>query len=123
MANIILNSEEGKGTIKRVDSRMNGYMNFGYVWIPDHHKRLRFRAKSFQLVRNWCMTTWGPSCELESYEMFLAYTSYSEIFLNQEQGLNPYWAWDYALKRNGTAVFKIFLKTEKELNWFTLRWT
>lgn len=52
--------------------------------------------------RAWCCETWGASVELEHIDK------------------HPNcWSWriDY-----DAAIFRIYLSTEKEVNWFKLRW-
>ncbi len=83
--------------LKKLDRRMNGYGNFKYA------TKFRRRADQdkFIEIRNWCWEQWGPSCELE--------------FWNEQR--NPAWAW--AMTEFET---KIYVASEKEASWFTLRW-
>lgn len=59
-------------------------------------------ADKFVEVRNWCWATWGPSCELE--------------FMHKMPKLLP-WCWISDNYRT-----RILFETEKEYNWFCLKW-
>lgn len=84
--------------IKKLDKRMKGY---GYF-----NRCLDFRKKEsekFIEIRKWCWETWGPSCEYE--------------FWQSSNTKNPSWSWiidDWRIR--------IYLATDKEIQWFHLKW-
>jgi len=83
----------------KLDRRHNGYGDFKYY--------VRFFAtketQKFCDVRNWCWEQWGPSSELDSRCSL--------------ETPNPAWAW---VKDNYNT--KIYLASDKEFQWFILKW-
>ena len=65
------------------------------------------KIKVFQEVRDWCITTWGMSCEREHYLTLRA----------KGHPVNPHWCWHTEFSET-----KIYIATEKDANWFLLRW-
>lgn len=101
--------------IRRTDRRMNGVEHFEYVASPKIIKHDIFgtanKSKYLQLslieVREWCWQTWGPSCELTFF-----------MSLQGVEGLpTDRWCWHTEFDSH-----KIYLKTDKEANWFKLKW-
>lgn len=84
--------------LKKLDRRMNGYGDFKY---STKFRRLS-QGDLFFEVRNWCWETWGPSCELEFWDV----------------NKNPAWAWAMT-----EFEIKIYLTGDKEASWFTLKWS
>jgi hypothetical protein len=97
---------------KKLDKRYNGGHLFKYivdvgrsvvsesVFYAGQSRILR--RKEFVDIQHWAWQTWGPSCDLTSYAM-----------LEKEY----LWSWDQ--EHNN---LRIFLKSDKELAWFQLRW-
>ena len=83
----------------KLDKRFKGYGNFKYS------VDFNWREKSKYLeVRNWCWDQWGPSSEV--------------AFLEDNQSLvSEGWSWDTSEFKN-----RIYLATEKEYQWFLLKW-
>ena len=84
--------------LKKLDARMNGYGNFKYVV----KFRKRFDSDRFIAIRNWCWEQWGPSCELELWS----------------EAINPVWAWAVT-----EFDVKIYIDSDKEASWYTLKWS
>lgn len=89
--------------IKTLDKRMNGYGDFKYG--VDFYKS---KDRPFDEVRQWCWETFGPSTELDIWEV-------------RDGTRNEKWAWD---RGNYNKSFRciIYLKDDQEMNWFKLRW-
>ena len=104
-----------KITVKKTDKRYTGSDVFGYVVdvrttpFPVIHNKLNKSQKftQFQQVRDWCIQTWGMSCEREHWL----------VLKDQEQEPNEHWCWN-----SENYDTKIYLATDKETNWFKLRW-
>lgn len=85
--------------IGKLDRRHNGHLQFKY-----YARFLTISMDQFCEVRNWCWQTWGPSAELDTIRYL-------------EYGKDLKWAWicdQYNVK--------IYLATDKEYQWFTLKW-
>lgn len=101
--------------VRRTDRRMNGFIHFDYVANPSITKYDLLGAynkkKSYKLAlietRKWCWDTWGASCEL-SFFMQLQ---------NNKDFYNDRWCWHTEFDS-----YKIYLKSDKEANWFKLKW-
>ena len=79
----------------KLDKRYNGHTIFKYG-IQFH----KSEAKKFIEVRNWCWQNWGPGAEIEHHQ------------------LEPnVWSWECSQWNR-----RIYLQTEKEYNWFILKW-
>lgn len=85
--------------IGKLDRRHNGHNQFKY-----YARFLTFQMDQFCEVRNWCWQTWGPSAELDTIRYL-------------EHGRNLKWAWTCDQYN-----VKIFLASDKEYQWFTLKW-
>jgi len=81
---------------KLLDGRYTGNELFQYRIDFNYIQREQFKQ-----IRNWCWETFGPSCELH----FLAV---DEIKV---------WAWTTDSYR-----VRLYLKSDKEVNWYKLRW-
>lgn len=98
--------------IKKTDGRYAGHNIFAYVVDVKAGSQgfpSLYRLINLHEVRQWCWTTWGPGCEREHYLEMLR--------LKHHEGLNEHWCWhtDYG-------ETKIYLRTEKDLTWFRLKW-
>ena len=104
-----------KITVKKTDKRYTGSDVFGYVVdvrstpFPVIHNKLNKSQKvsQFHQVRDWCIQTWGMSCEREHYLQML----------NDEFDVNTHWCWHTEFYDT-----KIYLRSDKEANWFKLKW-
>ena len=101
-------------TIKKTDKRHTGNDCWRYIVVVERTKRTPFgnpaliqKGQDLNTIREWCWSTYGPSCELELW-MSLPEGSHSK---------NDKWCWHTNFKN-----FKIYLRTEKEANWFKLKW-
>jgi hypothetical protein len=84
-------------TIK-LDARYNGFTRFRYMAKCDHTEQ-----ELFCQIRQWCWEQWGPSCE-QSLISFL-----------EEKPTK--WSWD---SEHGN--LRVLMATEKEYQWFLLKW-
>ena len=81
---------------QKLDKRYTGSHLFEYRIDFDYPRREQFKQ-----IRNWCWETFGPSCELN--------------FLSK--GEEKVWAWTTDSYR-----VRLYLKSDKEVNWYKLRW-
>ena len=85
---------------KKLDKRYNGYGKFTYTvdfWLTREYPQ-------FCEIRNWCWQQWGPSAEYD-------------IWAKDPSLQSASWCWikdDYRTK--------IHLATDKEYQWFLLKW-
>jgi len=100
--------------VRKTDRRMTGHQYFQYVANPSYNKidfiglankPIIYRNMLFE-ARNWCWQTWGPSCELGLFRE-------NELF----DTMTDRWCWQTEFNN-----FKILLKSDKEANWFKLKW-
>jgi len=82
---------------RKLDKRHSGYGEYTY-YVDFLYKE----NQEFYDMRNWCWDTWGPSCELD---------------MIKNVSTKGEWAWIYDKWRK-----RILLKSEKEYNWFCLKW-
>lgn len=80
----------------KLDKRYVGHEYFQYS-----ENFTRREKDDFIQRRNWCWQTWGPSCEIE----FLSDTETPWCWLTNDFNL------------------RIYLKNEKHLQWYILKWT
>jgi hypothetical protein len=81
---------------QKLDGRYTGNHLFQYRIDFDYRSREQFKQ-----IRNWCWETFGPSCELN--------------FLTKDE--EKVWAWTTDSYR-----VRLYLKSDKEVNWYKLRW-
>ena len=79
-----------------LDKRYNGFEFFKYA-VNFH----RSEKNQFIAIRNWCWQTWGPSCEIENFSL----------------AKDPVWAWESSQWNT-----RLYFQSEKELNWYNLKW-
>ena len=104
-----------KVTVKKTDKRYTGSNVFGYVVdirntpFPVIHTKLNKSQKfsQFHQVRDWCIQTWGMSCEREHYLQLFA----------DGLAVNTHWCWHTEFYYT-----KIYLHSDKEANWLKLKW-
>lgn len=106
-----------KTKVTKTDKRYSGHEYFGYVVniqldrvpvIGATNRRVE-KIKKLHEVREWCIQTWGMSSEREHW-MMLKTAGYTVP--------NEHWCWHTEFYDN-----KIYLATEKDANWFKLRWS
>ncbi len=98
-----------KIVIKKTDKRHTGHGVFDYVAdvrVPGLGRRSE-AVLDFIEVRKWCWETFGPSCEREHWLDLQKF----------KQPVNERWCW-----HTDFGNFKIYIRTEKEANWFRLKW-
>ena len=101
-----------KFRIDRTDRRHTGHEEFKWCVkaIGDwrNHNQIDKLSSLFEL-REWAWTTWGPSCERDFWLYILRY--------DPDYALNTHWCWHTEHRET-----KLYLRTDKEANWFKLRW-
>lgn len=81
----------------KLDKRHNGHKSFKY------HVRFNIHElEKYVEVRNWLWETYGPSAELE---------------VVRDTNMNVKWSWVYDQYN-----IKCFLASDKEYQWFVLKW-
>ena len=83
--------------IKKLDKRHTGHGTYKFL--------VEFNSNQFEKffeARNWCWETWGPGCEVENTHK----VTHERL-----------WAWQYNEWNT-----RIYLATDKEANWWKLRW-
>ncbi len=103
-----------KLTIKKTDKRHTGHSEWRHVVIVERRPSVAFgnasriqRQQDLNEIRNWCWTTMGPSCELEFWLMLP----------DDSPAKNNRWVWHTNFEN-----FKIYLRTDADVNWFKLKW-
>ncbi len=94
--------------IKRTDGRFKGYKNWKYY--IDLDARYKKDDKNFFAVREWCWSTFGPSKEIDSWLADIKHPS-NNISQNEK------WCWHY-----DSWTSRIYLRTDKEADWFSLKY-
>ncbi len=100
-------------TIRKTDKRFTGSDKFKYVVdirtnSPGLVNSRIVKLNKFHEIRDWCITTWGMSCEREHW---------LTIDAIDNSNLNTHWCWH-------TEFYdaKIYLASDKEVTWFKLKW-
>jgi hypothetical protein len=91
--------------VTKLDRRHNGAGLFSHYITPVFQTTLADKLE-FLEYRKWCWATWGPGMESEWA---------IEIARDRDQEVKWAWLTEYKQKR-------IYFRTEKELNWFNMRW-
>jgi hypothetical protein len=83
--------------IKKLDKRHTGHGTFKFMveFTRNEHKH-------FFDIRNWCWETWGPACEVDLMNKWPSALT---------------WAW-----QNSEWNVRVYLASDKEANWYKLRW-
>lgn len=97
--------------INKLDRRHNGNGLWKYYITVKRPTTTRREAKNtFFQIRDWAWTTWGPSKELLEWV--------------EDQGnihahcQNEHWSWQSDIYH-----VRLYLRTDKELSFFLLRWS
>jgi hypothetical protein len=92
--------------IKKVDRRYKGYGDFDFYIDPPKNG-----DKNFFLMREWCWETFGASKEIEVWQ------DHKRRYQTTNNSHNEKWVWQVDDWTN-----RIYLRSSKEANWFTLKW-
>lgn len=98
----------------KLDGRYAGYRDFSHyitVVFPKGLTQTHNSITEFNKIRDWCITTRGPSCELYDYEYIKRLKA-----LDSDYVVNEYWSW---YVKDGTR--RLYL-TAKAKIWFDLTW-
>lgn len=97
--------------LTKLDGRHAGVLHWKYyVEIAFSYGDVQARKVKFNEIREWCWITWGSSKELTDYDHY-------DLF----DGLhcsNAYWCW----MNDEHGRRRIYLRTDREAEIFTLRW-
>lgn len=101
---------------KKLDKRNTGHNHWGYyINRPKRHYNSTFTLHQSQQVffnwREWCWSTWGPSKELVDWLEDRRQTT-------EPVSHNEHWCF-----QNDQYATRIYLRTDKELSLFLLRWS
>ena len=88
--------------VQKLDKRHSGNHYFKYYVVST--KIWAERYQELQYWREWCWTTFGPAAELNTVLMMR----------NDRDWM---WAWD-----TGHNNCRLYLKSDAELSWFSLKW-
>lgn len=95
--------------IKKLDKRNTGFSDFKYSVTSTS-----VYLQEFYEIRKWMWETWGASKELKEW------MSDSRVILASAEAIscqNEHWCW-----QNDEYARRLFLRTDKELVLFKLRW-
>ena len=92
--------------VKKLDKRNTGYGKFKYAVTSTS-----LYAKEFYEIRAWMWDTWGASKELKDWMLDF------RIALADVGCQNEHWCW-----QNDDYHRRLYLRTDKELVLFRLRW-
>jgi hypothetical protein len=92
--------------IKKVDKRFKGWPRFKYcVDLP------RAGNANFFAIREWAWDTFGASKEIDAFFIDFKYNEH------ENNSHNDKWTWHY-----DEWTRRVYFKSDKEANWFTLKW-
>lgn len=110
-----------KFKIKKTNGKYKSFPHFKYAIVLSYNNRpfsylTRTEYRQFWFtLREWCWETWGPSKELDDWLDSLSLAGANPI---APMSHNLHWCW-----QNDKYATRIYLADEKDLNWFTLRWS
>jgi len=96
--------------IVKLDGRHTGHKEFTHYIVPNipygpvWGQKLEDKIRFFKW-RKWCWETWGPGLERDAAIEFG-----NDIY-------EVWWAWHV-----GDRTKRLYFRTEKELDWFLLKW-
>jgi hypothetical protein len=97
--------------VTKLDGRHTGVANWKYYTEINYRSmKLEERKKLFHDWREWCWNNWGPSKELTDYDHYDLYDNVCSS--------NAHWCWlndEHGRRR-------IYLRSDQDLEAFTLRW-
>lgn len=92
-------------TVVKLDRRHTGSGSFVYAVEFSYGRQGRMFAEA----RAWATSQWGPTVEVD-------------IWTEHPDLRNSQWSWERTIT-NKVNKCRIFLATDKEANWFALRWS
>lgn len=99
--------------IKKLDRRYKGHEHFQY-YVKVSEATLPWNLTGmhtmYHTMREWCWSTWGASKELNEWIFDL-----DQTYIPACQ--NEFWCW-----QNDEYFRRIYLRTDKEMMLFKLRW-
>jgi hypothetical protein len=111
-----------KYELQRLDGRFSYRNLFQYCIKFGGRMSLSRGPLHFTQVQKWFMETYGWSAEIRQYAEIQAWITTNNRVLKGTAAdvppeCNPYWSWT-----NGYDDLRIYVKSDKELNFFQLRW-
>lgn len=94
--------------VVKTDGRHAAASHFQYYAEMGYSVDFVSRLKKFTEMRDYCISTWGNSMERDYY--IVAANKPSDW-------INKHWCW-----HTHDGIWRLYFKTEQELNWFNLRW-
>lgn len=101
-------------SVLKLDGRYTGSHHFKYRIRINGCEAYVSSVDNFRKVMDWCSQTWGNSVDVDHHR----------ILQHSKYETNDHWAWQLRLpgmRRSGTD-FHVYLKDDRELELFTLRW-
>lgn len=95
----------------KMDKRFTGYPEFKHVIDVVGGNFYIEIIEGFNLLRDWCVDTWGQSIERDDYLLAMAIPKKHSLILN------PAWCF-----YTGEHTHKIYLAGDAERTWAELRW-
>jgi hypothetical protein len=107
-----------KYDVKKLDGRYAHNAHFDYcIEFP----RNQFGPVEFHTVMQWMIETYGYSAEVRDFMWIRSMLAKRQQFnvpnSNVPKFINPLWSWT-----NGSENLRMYLKGEKELSFFKLKW-
>lgn len=101
-------------SVLKLDRRYTGSHHFKYRIRISGSDAYMSSIDNFRNVMDWCSHVWGNSVDVDHHR----------ILKHNNYAVNDQWAWQLrepGMRRSGRD-FHVFLKDDKELELFTLRW-
>lgn len=101
-------------SVLKLDRRYTGSHHFKYRIRINGSDAYVSSVDNFRNVMDWCSQVWGNSVDVDHHR----------ILQSNKYAVNDLWAWQLRLpgmRRSGTD-FHVYLKDDRELELFTLRW-
>lgn len=100
---------------KKLDRRSTGHKEWQYYVNRPNRVSLYDATQQFYVWREWCWSTWGSSKELHNWVYDREFVrSYSAGISTSD---NDHWCWLHDQYSS-----RIYLRTDKELSQFLLKW-
>jgi hypothetical protein len=99
--------------ISKINKRFKGAGHWEYLISVPHYRDSR---ELFFEMREWCWNTWGPSKEISDWMEDTNSDLYTPVSFNQS------WCWSHDSGTPHGVTHRLYIRGEKELVLFKLRW-
>ena len=106
----------GRLLVEKLDNRHKGVDYFSHR-VKVAGARVEVIPR-FNLIREWCWSTWNPSFELDSI-LSLAWAQVGGTFTRLIPEMPNHWSWSIS---KDLLDFYIYLRTPQDLTMFELKW-